>query len=281
MPDLDRYVIPEQQNRYIDPYQARIFQYDTPSSDVFISRLVNSLYKIFGDNIVINSFDKFTTHISYTNTNITFTFNPGMILQDSTLLHFPTENSVMLENVNAMSEEGKILIYCRYQYLESVEKNPAYLCTNYLATNGYPLYNWDHNKDKTLFGVYSFTKDENDNITSVTRDDIASIDIAGKTYHILGLDFPTIHIRQYLGYILGAIHQSSSIVWDDGLRFLNDSGDPGPTKYYGTDNQSNKGWHELNASNIFTDEGLVTEHNGNQYEVKVINGNLVLSSLEE
>lgn len=286
-----RIVTPTSQSRFIDPYQVRVFQYNTPSSDVFLSRVVNSVYKIFGDDIVIDGFLEDNINISFNDTSVTATIEPGMVIQDSTLIDIKEPATVTFDNLNSF-EDGHILLYIRYRYLESVESNPAQICINYLNTglavntiydsttesnitgvSGYPTYTWYHESDRTIFAVYRFLKDEDDHITEVTREEVQYIDVSGKRYWLYGYDFSKSRIRQYLTEILMK-RPFESIVYEHGLRLENDEANPGPDKVYGTDSSGEKGWKI--GSSIYTDEGSVAPHSGNQYRLHVRNGNLVL-----
>ncbi|MDX1701711.1 MAG: hypothetical protein R3250_13880, partial [Melioribacteraceae bacterium] len=42
------------QKHYIEPWNQRVFQYNTDQSDVFLSRVANSVFRVFGDDIVLS-----------------------------------------------------------------------------------------------------------------------------------------------------------------------------------------------------------------------------------
>lgn len=244
---IDRTVAPTSQRRYVDPYQVKVFQYDTDDSDVFLSRIANSVYRIFGDDIVIAGFEEEHITFTFTDTDVFFNFDPGMLIQDITLLQFETGGSVRLENVNNLDHNGKLIVYCRYQFLNSLEDNPAYLCANYVSPSGYPIYSWDHNRDRVLFGVYSFVKDATDRIISVIRDDVDYFTIAGKKFWILGRDPNALSLKPYFGGLLEK-KPTESVEFEDGFCLINDQVSPGPLRYYGTNTEGARGFHTLPSS---------------------------------
>lgn len=238
----DRMVAITDQTRYVDPYQQRVFQYDTEQSDVFLARVVNSLLRIFGDNVVINGFSYKNIQIINTDNDILIKVDPGMLIQDLTLIEFSKSTSVMLENLSGLSVDGRVVVYVKYQFLHSIEQNLAYICVNYISKNGTPRYDWNHDTDRTVVGILSFKKDEDDNVISCTTTDEKYIDIDGKRYYLFGID-PT--SKELTTYLLRMVYKeaNTSIQFDDGLSFIGDINDPGANKYYGTDDNDSKGWY--------------------------------------
>lgn len=246
---VDNIVVPSNQHRFIDPYEQRIYQYDTINSDVFLSRVVNSIFRIFGDDIVVHGFDVEDIQFTHTEDDIIFRVSPGMLIQDQTLLEINDYTTTRLDGVSSLDQRGKIVLYTRYQFLNTVEYNPVYMCVNFISRSGNPLYSWDPNRDRTLLGIFEFTKDENDNVISVFKSSLESIQIVDKTYYLLGFDDDRKHIEKYL---LHMTHKKtgSSIEWNNGLSFINDETDPGPTKYYGTNAEGNLGWFDLDKNPV-------------------------------
>lgn len=45
-------VTPSPQFRYLEPYKNRVFQYDTPNSNLFLSQYANNLLRVVGNDCV-------------------------------------------------------------------------------------------------------------------------------------------------------------------------------------------------------------------------------------
>ena len=249
---IDRFVAPAEQFRYIDPYQQRVFQYGTEDSDVFLARVVNSLYKIFGNNIVITGFDKDDFQMVTTDDEIYITVPAGMLIQDNTLVEFNEKTQLMLENVSTMSMTGRIIAYVRYQYLQTIEQNQAYLCLNYISSAGTPRYSWDSEKDLTLLGIFEFEKDNDDNVIGVTLSDETVINIVGQDYHVFGLSDDNLNLKKYLLQMVKNRYGSSIEIDSGGLALENDVNAPGTYKYYGTDDTGQRGWYSYPPEDVGT-----------------------------
>lgn len=249
---IDRFVAPAEQFRYIDPYQQRVFQYGTEDSDVFLARVVNSLYRIFGNNIVITGFDSDDFQMVTTDDEIYITVPAGMLIQDNTLVEFPESTQLMLENASTLNADGRIIAYVRYQYLQTIEQNQAYLCLNYVSSIGTPRYSWDAQKDNTILGIFEFTKDDDDNITGVTLSDESSITIVDTRYYVYGLSDDNLNLKKYLLQMVKNRYGSSITIDSDGLALDNDVNLPGAFKYYGTNGTGARGWYSYPPEDVGT-----------------------------
>jgi len=241
---LDRMVAPSNQQRLVDPYQQRVFQYDTESSDVFLSRVVNSLYRVFGNNICIWGFDITDAQVTHTDEDVMVTVSDGGVIQDTTLLEFPEETTVMMENLSGLDPDGRIVVYVRYQFLHTIEDNKAYVMLNYISKTGRPLFSWNQDTDLTVIGILSFTKDTNDHIIAVAPTDEEFIMINDKQYYLYGFDPARKGLEKLLLHMTSK-SSGSTIEWDDGLSLKNDVGDAGPHKFYGTDANGSYGYFDI------------------------------------
>ena len=109
------------QKHYIDPWNQRVFQFNTDRSDVFLSRVANSVYKIFGDDIVMSGLSM--VGLSHTTDSVFVTLTPGDILQDNTLIQVPESVELQLNGLSGLDDSGRIVVFSNFRYLETFEKN--------------------------------------------------------------------------------------------------------------------------------------------------------------
>jgi hypothetical protein len=264
--------VPQNQIRLIDPYQVRIYKDDTVDADVFLSRVVNSLYTIFGNNIVINGFNLTQDDIIISNNDVIVNVPKGRLIQDSTLLTIDQVSTLLYPNLVNENPDGRLVVFIRYKYLKTLEPNKVSLVINYIPNNTkIPVKTFDENKDKTLLGIFKFAVSDNI-ITSVTLTDESFIEInleSGlKKFYVKGISPDHIGLREYLiNTVLnsftsinndGSINEgTSSVIWDTingGFGLVNDIDDPGAHKYYGTDDEGIKGWLDLPLQLLNIDE---------------------------
>lgn len=244
---IDRFIQPSNQNTYISPYEARIFEYDTQDSNVFISRIVNSVFKIFGDDIVIRGFDVNDISMAHNDDHVVVRVSPGTLIQDNTFIEVKDETSIKLDNVSGLDEDGRIVIHTNYKFLKTIEENPIHIGLNYISQSGSPLYNWYHDKDRIILGIIEFTKDSSDNVADISISDDKSIEISGETYWLYGFS-PNRkdNLERYISHMVD--HDFSSLTWDSGLKLENDVKNPGPNKSYSTNENGEKGWFDVSIS---------------------------------
>ena len=78
------------QYRYNDPYQNRIFEFNTVDSKVYLSGQSNKVLKAIGDNLVLKGLSLGTPTIDPTQAIIGVTITAGMAIQSSTLVEVLT-----------------------------------------------------------------------------------------------------------------------------------------------------------------------------------------------
>lgn len=84
---------PENQSVFINSTQGRIFDFNTPSSRVYLGEAVNSLLRVFGNDVIITGF-RILDYQYLENEIITVTISPGEAILDNTLIKYP--NSITL-----------------------------------------------------------------------------------------------------------------------------------------------------------------------------------------
>ena len=259
------------QKHYIDPWNQRVFQFNTDQSDVFLGRVANSVFRIFGDDIVLSGLG--VTGVAHDPDAVSVTLNGGDLLQDNTLLKFADPIiDLTLAGLSGLDVNGRVVILSNYRYLETFEQNNQHFQINYINPSGVPLLGFDESRDRIVLGIFQFTKDGSDNVTSFFTSPDTEIIINGKNYYLKGYGPENRRLTMYL------LHQlftaGLSIVFDpvEGIKLKNDVDFPGESKYYGTGPTGEKGFFdisELGYDNLSTIADFMSGYNQVLY-----NGNL-------
>ncbi|MEM3452050.1 MAG: hypothetical protein QW835_00285 [Candidatus Hadarchaeum sp.] len=148
-------VIPEQ-NIYLDPYRQPPFDYNNVYSQVYHSYLINQLFKVFGDNCVIDGFD-FVHYDIDQDGKIYVTVGPGKAMAASTLVVVDQEVEVDLDV--SVFPPGSIIVVLEYLPELKVEPNRAKVKIHYVWDDGqiYPE-TWVERAGNVILGLFYFTK---------------------------------------------------------------------------------------------------------------------------
>lgn len=267
----ERVVTPTGQRHFIEPFDQRVFQFDTPSSDVFLSRVANSVYQVLGDDIVMHGLD--VDNIAHTSDSVVASVSRGAAIQDQTLIITPDPVDLEMSGISGMDEAGKIVVLSNYNYLETFEQNQHTILMNYIDSTGSPLHPFLPQRDRIVLAILEFTKDSSDNVTGVTKSVQTSININGRLYFVRGFNPENKRLTAYLIHQLLTGAQSSIELQPNlGLRLLGDLLQPGNLKFYGTNQTGVKGWYDLSTLSVDNASDLAEFQK--QYNMVFYNGNL-------
>jgi hypothetical protein len=185
----------------ISPFVNQIFDWNTPDSDIYQSRFINKLTKIYGNDIVIGGLNISNVNITSGNTfNITITpglatthfdkngrtvYNAGLVLQDNTLIEI-LDNVNLQFNCGAYQDTGIVIIYLHYRWLNTVENNPCEIRIGYVNSTQTDVkpYGWNVASDRTILAYITFTKNASNIITNYNLYTSGTVVIAGHTYNL-------------------------------------------------------------------------------------------------
>jgi len=252
----NRVVEPSSQRHFIEPFDQRVFQYDTDKSDVFLSRVANSVYKVFGDDIVMSGLE--LTNISYSSDSVVLSVEEGNALQDNTLLVTDERVDLQLDGVSGLDQSGRVVVFSNYNYLQTFEQNKHSFNINYIDPTGNPLYSFMASRDRLLLGIYQFTKDGGDNVISFFPSLEEYITINGVVYWVRGYSDKNRVLTRYLIHQLFELAGGSSVILDpsEGIILKGDVESPGAAKYYGTNNLGSKGFFDVSSLSIDNESSL-------------------------
>jgi len=126
---------PPKQRISIDPYTGKLFDFDSISSRVYLSRTINNLLRVFGTDIILNGLK--IKSISYNvdpdidDTDVdalesfSLKINPGKCIIDTTLIEIEEESSIDNYEISHLNDIGYLLLFLSFRYSESVYENQA------------------------------------------------------------------------------------------------------------------------------------------------------------
>lgn len=136
---MAQYFRPDQE-RHIDPYEQRIFDYNTEDSKVYLSRDTNLLLKSIGNNIVLDGL--FIVDLVQSVSNIiSMTVQPGDVIQDWTYLEFKSTTPITLDidvtpYTDTVSDSDHLGVFVDYQFIHTATENPAYIRVYHVSADG-------------------------------------------------------------------------------------------------------------------------------------------------
>ena len=120
---LNSVIYPSGQQVYIDPYNGKLFDFNSHQSRVYLGRSINSLLKVFGDNCIIDGLK--LANVTLENNILTCTINPGKIIIDTTLIEFPS-NIILETDVSTIDDtSGFFIVSIAFNYLQDKYDNYA------------------------------------------------------------------------------------------------------------------------------------------------------------
>ena len=186
-------VIPNPQNRYLEPYKNRTYQYDNKHSNLFLSQYVNNILRAVGNDIIIRGLEVIPS-INSTSDGIIFDINPGSLIQDLTYIEFPLPSRIELTNLLPYSDQY-IILYTNWRYLTTVHENSLKIeATLYDLITETTLTKWNSNSNRIILGVYRYEVLSN-KIINITEDKtLTSIILSVIKQNIVGI---ILCVREY------------------------------------------------------------------------------------
>ena len=79
-------VIPEQ-NVFLNAYEGNIFDFNSVNSKVYLTRKINSMLHVFGQNCIVDGFEILSYSITENN-DVSINISAGKMIVDSTLIEY-------------------------------------------------------------------------------------------------------------------------------------------------------------------------------------------------
>ena len=118
---------------YIDPYNAKLFDLNITDSRVYLSRQVNNLLKIFGNNVITQGLTE--NNLSIVSNDLIIEISEGTAIVDTTL-HVFTETTTFEVDLTPYTEDGYWIISINYKYVQSIAANRPYFKLTHISNTG-------------------------------------------------------------------------------------------------------------------------------------------------
>jgi hypothetical protein len=172
------------QKQFNSPNSQNILHQNSQDSKVYLSRSSNYILNAIGNDLVLKGLS--VKQVLIDQNIVTIIINPGLLIQDTTLIRLEEESELSL-NINPYSDtNGYLIVYTDYVYLESSQQNNLTLKLSYITTDGeniYPTSIFDPNRNRILLHRFTFTKLPQLSVTQIL-DPIFTI--FNKDYYLLG-----------------------------------------------------------------------------------------------
>jgi hypothetical protein len=178
-------ITPINQKQTLNPYQGRLFDFDTSDSRVYLSASINSLFGAIGQNCILEGFDILNLEYDQIQDKISLTITPGKIIIDSTLIDIQ-QNTNLDINVASLDQSGKLFISLGFTYIPNIYTNNCIMKLLYVSSDSQQILggNFVENYDRIIVATFDFDKINK----SVNQLDFNSI-IEYKTLRILNKDY--------------------------------------------------------------------------------------------
>lgn len=165
----------------LDPYEGKLFDFDTTSSRVYLSRYINNLLKILGTDLVLEGLNVVSSTYNHANDIITVVISNGKCIADCTLIEFPSNITLTLDTTPYAT--GYLFITIHYQFLESIYTNLSKLKLFYSTLDGVSTFpeSISPHLDRIVLAVIDLNKE---NKTATLNTSLNEITLMGTTYEI-------------------------------------------------------------------------------------------------
>lgn len=128
-------ITPKKQSIFINSTQGRIFDFNTPSSRVYLGEAVNSLLRVFGNNVIITGFR--ILNIQYLENDIvSVRISPGEAILDNTLIKYPEPITLSID-VSGFND-GVLIPNLFFNFSEIQQKNSSSIRLTHAITLNEP-----------------------------------------------------------------------------------------------------------------------------------------------
>lgn len=120
------------QQIYIDPYNGKLFDFNSHQSRVYLGRSINQLLNVFGDNCIIDGLK--INHVTLEDNKLLCAISPGKVIIDTTLIEFPTEIILETDVSTVDGTSGFFIVSIAYSFLQDTYENKAKFRLSFVKT---------------------------------------------------------------------------------------------------------------------------------------------------
>jgi len=191
------------QERFADPSSQSVYKYASSDSNIYVSRVINSLLLAIGDNLLLSGLG--ITLPTFTDSEISFSADGGYIICDRTLIN---TNAVDLTYpaANLLSDTGKFILHANYTYLTSlVSPQDLDLKLSHVSADGLTITpdGWA-TADRIVLAIFDFIV-VGGIITAFAESPDYRVLINGSYYYVGGYDSTNIHFSKLISNLVDLV----------------------------------------------------------------------------
>lgn len=195
---MPNFITPTNQTQTINPYDSRVFDFNTVDARVYLSRTINSLLKAVGQDCILDGLTVTSATYSLTGDTITVTLSPGRVIIDETLVSFPSSTTLDID-VTDYQDTGHLIVGMGFTFLPTIYTNRASIKLLYVSQDGTQVLPgpWFTNFDRVVVAKLSFNKTSRTvtNDTTISFSEASYINILGTSMEIYPMDNFTTRVR--------------------------------------------------------------------------------------
>jgi len=151
------FVTPTSQTSTLDPYQGTLFEFNNVDSRIYMSRAINSLLNVYGNDVVIEGFK--VASFSFSANALQVTFTNGIAVADQTLIETPNNIITTAYDTTGLNlANASISFFVQFRYLQQFAGNQFSIKSIYIDNTGSSLPSdvYDINTDRICLAVFDF-----------------------------------------------------------------------------------------------------------------------------
>lgn len=170
MPSSSQYT--PQQKIYIDPFDGKLFDFDTTSSKLYLAQSINNLLRAYGNNFIIEGFGiknlELDINLNLHQYIVHLQISSGRAIIDNTYIEI-LENTYLTFDVSDLLDTGFLVLSINYNYLHTPYVNRTKLQLNYFNELGNSNSNFFTETNRIIINKITFNK-LNDKISKTNID---------------------------------------------------------------------------------------------------------------
>ena len=177
--------IPTDQVLHNTPYSQILLHENTEDSRVYISRHVNQLLKMIGNDLVLKGLQLVQDPV-IDDFTVSFSLTPGLLIQDTTLIEINEQVNLSINTSPFDPDEGYLIIYTDFHHLDSSAENYLTFKVAYVKADGTELTGtnpWNSTRNRIILNRFSFVKSYS---SSSLTEETSDFTILGSSYNLRG-----------------------------------------------------------------------------------------------
>jgi hypothetical protein len=177
--------IPTDQVLYNTPYSQILLHENTEDSRIYISRHVNQLLKMIGNDLILKGLQLVQDPV-INGFTVSFSLTPGLLIQDLTLIEINEQVDLSIDVSPFDPDNGYLIIYTDFHHLDSSAENYLTFKVAYVKADGTELIGtspWNSTRNRIILNRFSFVKSYT---TALLTEELSNFTIIGSSYGVRG-----------------------------------------------------------------------------------------------